>query len=238
MLLTYISDLMKMDLIRLLPIAFLVIALVLFFSFKSIRGVLLPLLTAVISIIWSLGIMALLDFKMSMISNNIPIILLAVGSAYTIHVLNRINQVKMTDPENAIRKALSFVMIPVLLAATTTIIGFVSFVFGAYLSMIKDFGIYTALGTFFACLFSIFLVPAILATLKTKATQGNQSTQNINTSVLNLRFLTPLKKLIIDHPKYILFAWLILILISIGGIFSIERSVDIQDYFKDCPYDM
>lgn len=233
MLLTYISDLMKMDLIRLLPIAFLVIALVLFFSFNSIKGVVLPLLTAVISIIWSLGIMGLLGYKMSMISNNIPIILLAVGSAYTIHVLNRIHQLRITDPENAIRKALAFVMIPVLLAATTTIIGFISFVFGAYLNMIKDFGIYTALGTFFACLFSVFLVPAILATFKPQKNQKTQSTQVANTSPLNLRFLCPLKKLIINHPKYILFAWLILILVSIGGIFSIQRSVDIQDYFKE-----
>lgn len=232
MLVTYISDLMKMDLLRLLPIAFLVIALVLFFSFKSIRGVVLPLLTAIISIVWSLGVMSLLNYKMSMISNNIPIILLAVGSAYTIHVLNRINQVRLTDPENAIRKALDFVLIPVLLAATTTIIGFISFVFGAYLSMIQDFGIYTALGTFFACLFSIFLVPALLAVFKSGKNQDLQHAQKASSSTLNLRFLKPLKNLIIKHPKYILFTWFILILISIGGIFSIERSVDIQDYFK------
>ena len=91
MLVTYISDLMRKDLTTLLPIAFLVIAIVLLLSFRSLSGVILPLLIAVISIVWSLGTMAFLGIKMSMISNNIPIILLAIGSAYTIHVINRVN---------------------------------------------------------------------------------------------------------------------------------------------------
>ncbi len=103
MLVTYISELMKRDLTRLLPLAFLVIGLVLFFSFRTVSGVLLPLLTAVISIVWSLGLMALLGYSMSMISNNIPIILLAVGSAYSIHVINRINQLRAQNRPDAVQ---------------------------------------------------------------------------------------------------------------------------------------
>ncbi len=51
---------MKEDLFKLLPIAFLLIAIILFLSFRSASGVILPLLTAVIAIVWSMGIMALL----------------------------------------------------------------------------------------------------------------------------------------------------------------------------------
>jgi len=144
MLVTYISDLMKNDLVRLFPIAIILIIIILLFSFRSAPGVILPLLTAIVSIVWSLGTMSVLGIKMSMISNNIPIILLAVGSAYTIHVLNRINQLRITDRDKAISKALAYVMIPVILASITTAIGFVSFIFGAYLRMIVEFGIFSA----------------------------------------------------------------------------------------------
>ena len=232
MLINYISDLMRGDLMRLLPIAFLLIAFILLMSFKTAEGVIMPLLTAVIAIVWTLGIMAFFDYKMSMISNNIPIILLAVGTAYTIHVLNRINQLRITDHETAIRKALEYVMIPVLLAAVTTIIGFISFIFGAYLDMIIDFGIFTAIGTFFACLLSIFFMPALLDATTSKKRNKDLLPGKIKKSFLSDKFLFQLKTLLFKHPKYVLTTWSILILFSIVGIFFIKRSVDIQDYFE------
>ena len=229
MLVTYISDLMRNDLTNLLPLAFLVIAFILFLSFRSISGVLLPLLIAVISIVWSLGTMAFLGIKMSMISNNIPIILLAIGSAYTIHVINRINKVSQTKESDVISTALAFVLIPLILAALTTIIGFVSFLFGAYLNMIVDFGIFTALGTLFASLLSIFFVPSVLEAVNYKSKKTIQQSER---SFLKNYFLKPITVLLIKKPKTIFIFWMLLIAISIVGMFSIERSVDIQEYFK------
>jgi predicted RND superfamily exporter protein len=230
MLITYIAELMKNDLVMLLPIAFLLIAFILLLSFRSVKGVVLPLLSAVIAIVWSLGTMSLLGYSMSMISNNIPIILLAIGSAYTIHVVNRVNQLRNSQDTDVIGSALSYVMIPVILAAITTVIGFISFVFGAYLDMIVDFGIFTALGTFVACLMAIFFVPAILATLPNSSKK--QQVQKEGNEFIEKRFLLPLKNVLFKHPKMILLIWLIAIALSLTGIMSIERSVDIQEYFK------
>lgn len=228
MLVTYISDLMRNDLTNLLPLSFLVIAIILFLSFRSVSGVLLPLLVAVISIVWSLGCMAFLDIKMSMISNNIPIILLAIGSAYTIHVINRINEVSQSNNPNVIRTALEFILIPILLAALTTIIGFVSFIFGAYLDMIVDFGIFTALGTLFACILSIFFVPSVMKAFNYKGKKRKESNNNFLTN----RLLKPINSILIKYPKPILIFWILLIAVSVVSMFSIKRSVDIQEYFK------
>ena len=230
MLVTYISDLMTSDLMRLLPIAFIVIALILFLSFRSFRGVIFPLLTAVIAIVWTIGIMGLLGIPMSMISNNIPIILLAVGSAYTIHVINRVNQVMNSDQRSAIVLSLTFIMIPVILAAITTMIGFVSFIFGAYLEMIREFGIFTALGTFFACLLSIFFIPAILSFLPYRNKEYLNEVKE--KSFISASMLEPMNRLLLKQPKNVLIIWILLIGISITGIFFISRSVDIQEYFR------
>jgi len=234
MMMNDISDLIMADIIWLLPIVFILIAFILFLSFRSARGVLMPLLTAGIAVVWTLGLMQLLGYQLTMISNNIPIILLAVGSAYTIHVINRINQTYDKDRQKAIIKALAYIFIPVLLAAVTTAIGFVSFVFGAYLTMIRDFGIFTSLGTLFALLLSLFFVPAVISAFSLykkdlSEEQHNRAEQN---NFISKRILRPVLNLLTSHPKYVFIAWGFLIAISIGGMFMIKTSVNMTDYFK------
>ena len=229
-----ISDLIMADIIWLLPVVFVLIALILFLSFKSVKGVVLPLLTAGISVIWTLGAMQLMGYELTMISNNIPIILLAVGSAYTIHVLNRINQCREKDPKKAIVVAMAYITIPVLLAAVTTAIGFISFVFGAYLTMIKDFGIFTSLGTLFALLLSLFFVPAVISAFSLyprNASRENEDTQE-RPAFLSRIILQPIVKMLFNHPKSILTFWVLLMLVSIGGMFFINTSVNMMEYFK------
>jgi hypothetical protein len=231
MMISSIAHLISADLTRLLPIAFIVIALILFLGFRSFRGVIIPLLIAVLSIIWVIGIMALAGSEMSMVSNNIPIVLLAVGTAYSIHVLNRIDSVK-ENLNKSITIGLISVFIPVILAALTTITGFVSFIFGSYLTMIRDFGMYTALGTFIALVLSLFFVPALLSAFSWENKRKNVHSPETGRSLLSEYFLNPLQNLLLSNTKSILIIWVILSLIGIGGIFLIQRNVDIRNYFK------
>jgi uncharacterized protein len=232
MMVTSISDLISADLYKLIPISFIVIALTLLLGLRTKRGVIMPLLVCGISIVWTLGTMALFGFQLTMISNNIPILLLAVGSAYTIHVLNRIAQVPGHDKRKILETAMTHIFLPVILAAVTTMIGFLSFIFGSYLEMIRDFGIFTALGTFFAVVLSLFFVPAMVYSLRIRQDNLEYEAITLKKSYLSKKYLSPLKDLLFRHPKYILAAWALLILIGGGGIFLIKRNVNIQDYFK------
>ncbi len=229
-----VSDLIMADIIWLLPVVFLLIALILYLSFRSKRGVIFPLLTALIAVVWTLGLMQISGYELTMISNNIPIILLAVGSAYSIHVLNRINQTYDKDRKQALIKALAYIFIPVVLAAVTTAIGFVSFVFGAYLTMIRDFGIFTSIGTVFALLLSLFFIPAVISafSMYKKNTNEKQHDNEEQSNFISKNILKPLVNLLFKHPKYTLTAWSLLILLSIGGMFLIKTSVNMQEYFK------
>ena len=76
---------------------------------------------------------------------------------------------------------------------------------------------------------AIFFVPAILATLPQTTKQGNQKEGN---EFIEKRFLIPLKNTLFKRTKLIIWIWLLAIGISLTGIMSIERSVDIQEYFK------
>jgi hypothetical protein len=231
MMMNDINDLIVSDIVWLIPIVFLVIAIILLLSFKSFSGVLLPLLTAGLAVVWTLGIMAVTGYEMTIISNIIPVVLLAVGSAYTIHVINTINHNKLADRKQALVQALRYILVPVILAAVTTAIGFVSFVFGAYLTMIKDFGIFTAVGTLIALILSLFFVPALISGLSMyskKTVSENKEKQTI----LTHKILLPLVKFLFKHPKYTLTGWGVLLILCIGGITLIKTSVNMADYFK------
>ena len=226
-----VSDLIVADIVWLLPIVFIVIALILYISFRSLRGLLMPLITAGIAVIWTVGIIVTLGHELTIILNIVPVILLAVGSAYTIHVINSFNLFRTGDFNQTIIKALGYVIIPVILAALTTAVGFVSFVLGAYLTMIKDFGIFTAIGVIVSLILAIFFVPALTSIFSKNDRKVTVDLPEKKT-ILSHFILQPLSNLLFKHPKYIFSIWGTFLVISIVGMFLIKTSTNMADYFK------
>jgi hydrophobe/amphiphile efflux-3 (HAE3) family protein len=226
-----ITGLMMSDMIWLIPIVFVIIAFILLVSFRSLQGMLLPLLIAGITVIWTLGIMAMAGYELTIITDIMPVVLVALGSAYTIHVLNSINLNAGEDGKKALVEAMSGTMVPVILAAVTTAIGFISFVFGAYLTMIKEFGICSAIGILIALILSLFFVPALISALSMyrKKPAAEKAEKK---SLLTRMILQPFTNVLLKHPKNVLWVWGLLMALSIAGIFKIRTSVNITEYFK------
>lgn len=237
MMLNDINDLILKDIVWLIPIVALLIIAILTVSFRTYRGVLLPLLNAGIAVIWTIGLMPLMGKELTIITNAIPVVLLAVGSAYSIHVMNSFMLSQADGQKKAVSSAVSRISAPVFMAASTTIVGFISFIFGAYLSMIRDFGIFSALGTTFALLLSIFFGPALLAVLPDdhrkpqKAEQAAEHSDPDPTGIARY-LLLPLTNFVIRHFRLTVVVWLIVILAGVAAIFRIETSVNLADYFK------
>jgi hydrophobe/amphiphile efflux-3 (HAE3) family protein len=226
-----ITDLILSDMLWLIPIVFVIIAFILGFSFGSLRGILLPLLTAGITVIWTLGILSLAGFELTIITGNMPVILLAMGSAYTIHMLNSINLHRDQDRKQALVKAMTSTTVPIILAAVTTGIGFISFVFGAYLTMIKEFGVCSAIGILIALILSIFFVPALISAFSMYR-ERPRVVKDDQEKPLTRLVLQPIVNLLFRRPGYVLAVWSILLILSIAGIFLIRTSVNITEYFK------
>ena len=220
------------DLVFLAPITALVIILVLVWAFRSWRGVLLPLLTVGVSTIWTMGLMGILNIRLSIISDVIPVILLAVGSAYTIHVVNRIRETPGNTIRERIEAALAYIITPVLIASVTTMIGFISFIFGSYLTMISTFGIFTAAGIFFALLLSVTFAPAFLATFGGKGKDAVFNLKESSKSSLTARLLKKTALLVLNHPNRVIIVWVLITMVGIAGVLMIQRKVDMIDYFR------
>jgi len=159
-----ISENMRSDLRALIPIVLIVVILTLYASFRRWAGVLLPMLSITIGTIWTLGIMALCNVTLSMVGTVIPVLLVAVGSAYGIHIVHRyyeVEQEKGLSPEEILYAVVRDVWKPVFLAGITTLIGFGSIVTSRVLPM-RDFAIFTSLGVLFVMANALVVIPSIL----------------------------------------------------------------------------
>ncbi len=227
-----VSKSMQSDLSWLIPIVFALIVLILLLSFRSAQGIILPLLTALIALIWTLGVMVLTGYDLTMVSNAIPIILLAIGSAYAIHVINKINQTQADNNKQIVTTALEYVAIPIIISGITTAIGFVSFIFGAYLTTIIDFGIFASVGTLFALLLSIFFVPSVIAILSGNKNRLKKQDKVQKEDVLTKYILRPIVNVLAQHPKTVISVWVVVMLLSVSGMFFISANVNMQEYFS------
>lgn len=206
----------------LLPSILILIILILYLSFRNIKAVILAILTTIIATIWTMGLMGILKIKITIISNIIPVVLIATGNAYGIHIISAFIE-KGNGKENN-KEALKSVVIPVFLAALTTAIGFISFVLGAYLKLIREFGIFTTIGIVFTFIISIFLLPAIISF---GGFREYKKEQNNHLETIYLKF----SKWIVRKEKLIILLSTIFWIFSMIGIPFIERKVDFIDYF-------
>ena len=160
---------MLSDLLRLIPLVVVVVIITLYLSFHTVDGTILPLLTVLMSTIISCGLMGFFHFTFTLVASVIPVALIAVGSAYGIHVLTHyyvaINEVKgeITKEiyENAIFKGIKEVFVAVLLAGLTTIVGFISLITSP-LEPLHSFAIFAAVGVALSLVLSIVFIPALL----------------------------------------------------------------------------
>ncbi len=224
------------DLSFLVPLVIIVVLGVLFLSFRRFTGVFLPLLTVITSVIWALGAMALFNVPLSILSTILPIILIAVGSAYGIHVINHYydevvqdDSISKEEHKEQVIKALSEVIRPVFLAALTTFAGFVSFCFTSVVP-IFEFGIFSSFGVAAAFLISITLIPGILILRGPKKPSMRWADKKDNTSRLD-RGIASTFVLIAEHSRSVILFVGLIVIFSIFGVKKLVIDNVLMEYF-------
>ncbi len=164
--LVHVNRYMRRDLAFLLPVVVAVVVAVLFVSFRTLRGVLLPMAVVLVSLVWTMGFVGLVGGKLTMISTFLPVLLVAVGSAYGIHVVNDHSELARRggDRRELARRIADEMLTPIAGAALTTAAGFLTLL-SAFLVPTREFGLFAALGTMAAFILSLTLIPAVLGLL-------------------------------------------------------------------------
>ena len=159
------------DLKVMIPLLIGAIMIILFLVFRTLRGVVLPLLMMAMGIIWTMGTMALLDVPMYTISTMLPVILVAVAIGNAVHLLSNYYDNVLNDPHRDSKVIVSEVLKelgpPLITTSLTTAIGFLSLWFSE-MPPFKIFGLFTVLGIMYCWLLSVTFLPAALCQLKPK----------------------------------------------------------------------
>jgi predicted RND superfamily exporter protein len=212
---------------------------VLTLSFRRFSYVMLPLLTVLVAVIWSIGAMALLGSRMTLLCIMLPVVLFAVGSAYAIHLVSHYKD-EMAGKTLSVAEHRKFVFSltrglakPIFLAALTTFAGFVSFCFGPLTSM-RDFGVFSSAGVVIAFLTAFTLVPSLLLIRGPRAEQAaarKKTVRRRNTGALERSLSAALT--ILAHKKAGVFAvTTIVVAVSIAGSARLVTDNSMVEFFN------
>ncbi len=220
--------------LRILPfVAWFVMLVVLLFCFRSLRGALLPLIAVCLVLVWTFGLMGMLDVSLSVVTMIVPILLIAVGSAYALHIMaayfhEAVGAREESHRETVIR-GLMRVCIPTVLASATTIVGFASLLFNR-IQVTKEFAIFSCLGLFFMLIVLVTFIPATLSILgRPRATKPSDLEK---LSWLDI-FLSKALAITLDHPKTILVVSSLITLVATVGLFRIRVETTPMSYFRE-----
>jgi len=226
---TVMSEEMSTDISLLFPLAILVMVALLFASFVTIRGILLPIAIVLLSVIVAMGAMVILGFPMTTMSFIAPILLLAIGIADAIHVLNRYNEeiARGVEKRQAILNTMQEMKAPVVMTSLTTAVGFLSLL-SAFLVPQRHFGVVTAIGVLAAMLFSLVLIPAIFSLLK------KPRVRDLSKGLRPLtRVLLAFEKVIVGHRKLVLFISLVIFGVMVAGIPNLRVETSNEEFLGE-----
>jgi predicted RND superfamily exporter protein len=156
------------DTVRLPALILGALAVVLAVSFRTLRGVWVPLATIVIAVVWTLAGVAVVGQPLNAVTTLVPGLLTTLGLAYAVHVTTGYYDAAREEPAAAPRELVGHAMqqvgLPVLLTGLTTAAGFGSLVLSP-LAAVRDFGILSVFGVACTLLATLTFTPAVLALL-------------------------------------------------------------------------
>ena len=156
----------RQDFFHLTPITLLVIAALLAGLFRNLHCLILPLSCVTLAVCWTFGLMALSGISVSMLTIIVPVFLIAVGTAYCLHICTEYLLQAKTSPSSraACLAVFSRLAFPITLAVATTLIGLGSL--GANrIASIQEFAIFACFGMVSLLVIVLTFFPAMLAWL-------------------------------------------------------------------------
>ena len=146
-----------------LPLSVLVLLLTLAFSLRRATAALIPLLTAGVSVLWTLGFMGWTGIPVNIMTSIVPALVIIIGSTEDIHLLAEYAAGVRDglDRRSAIARMGENMGVAVLLTFVTTYLGFFSIALND-IQLLYQFGLVASTGLLFNFVITVVLVPVML----------------------------------------------------------------------------
>ena len=231
----YLKQTMMHDMRKFVALAVLVVSVLLFVMFQRISGILLPIFVVVVSLLATIGLMAVFRVPIKLPTQILPSFLLAVGVGTSVHILaifyHRFDH--SGDKAEAIAYALGHSGLAIVMTNVTTACGLLSFS-TAEIAPIADLGIFAGIGVLFAFINTVVLLPALLALIPLKPKPRTEKSGNRETMMD--RFLAAVAQFSTGHPKSIILVSAVVFILAVIALFNIRLSHDVLGWYpKDSP---
>jgi predicted RND superfamily exporter protein len=219
------------DLLWMPPLIALILALVLIVCYRTVLGVIVPLVTVAVGVVLSLGIIAALGYSLSMISVLVPPLLMILGLSYSVHVVSEYQQHRQETPDKTVlvRNTLKRILLPVMLTGVTTIAGFASMVVNP-IEAISEFGELSVIGVIVITLVSVTFTPALLRFLD-RTPPVAASTKPVHPSLFD-RFIDRVAVFDLKYKNTIFLFSGVLFALGLAGLLRMHVSADIMTSFS------
>jgi predicted RND superfamily exporter protein len=219
---------MRRDILQFTPIALIFVIVVLWASFPSKRGVLLPFVSVILALVWTLGVLVLAGKAITLGTFVLPPLLLVIGASYAIHVMARYYEeaeLGGTRGEVTLR-AFDRVWRPLCISAFTNSVGFAALMVNR-IPAIWELGLFASVGVWFLLLSSLTVLPAVLAMLPVEraAVRAAGGTPRLD------RVLAGFARLAFTHRRAVIWGSVAMSLIALFGVRRIDVDADYLYYF-------
>ncbi len=213
------------------PAALLIIFLLLLMFFRKVRIIIAPMVVAIMSVIWAMGLLILTGHTVHIMSSMIPIFLIPIAVLNSVHIVSEFhdNYKKYKHKDATIRHSINELFLPMLFTSATTVAGFISLALTP-IPPVQVFGMFVAFGILVAWFLSITLNPAIAILIPDKALRDFGSMED-KPGVLG-HIMDAFRNMSGHYPKTIIFASLVLVVVSAVGLSMIVVNDNPVKWFK------
>jgi len=226
------SSFIKRDLKTLTPWSTLVLFLFLLLSFRSSIGVFLPILTAGLSILATLGFMTIIGFPINVITAIVPSLLLVVGSTEDVHMISEYfnGLASGLNKLEAIKHMAAITGLAIFLTALTTFLGFATLASNK-ITILKQFGISAAFGLMANFIITIVIVPTALRIFGLPRVFKKKKMGEFG--ALSDKVFRKIAHTNITRRKPIAIAAVIITVLALIGASKLKVNTDFISYFKE-----
>lgn len=212
-----------------LLLSILVTSLILYLFFRSFKVMMYSMLVVSIGVVWSLGVLSLFDFEITLLTGLIPPLIIVIGIPNCIFLLNKYHREykKHNNQIKALSRVIEKTGNAIFLTNTTTALGFATFI-STKSAMLVEFGIVAAIDIFLVFILSIFLIPIIFSFLKPPK---KRHTKHLENKIMG-KVVDFIEVLVLNHRKKV---YAVSILIFIFSLFGISKMTTTGNLIDDLP---
>lgn len=226
---SFYLDKMTFELFFYMGISGILIVLFLFIAFRSIWGIVIPLLIIVCTLIWIFGGMGILNQPVNILLTTLPSVMFVVAMSDVIHIVSRYLDAKRAnnDTEKSVFITIREVGFSTFLTSVTTAIGFFSLYF-VNMEPIRIYGVVLGFGVLIAYVLAIFILPVLFYYFPGPKYIEKQKEGHFWQKSLHQWFIAIFRKRLV-----VLLSSVIVIVVGLIGVFQIEGNNYLMDDMRE-----